>query len=497
MKTTTRRALLVGAGAAVGAGTFAILRERGLPPAALASAEADDGLVLDDASGLSRTPVARHLTLARDPDDAFIEAVRKEIALAHQEGRTIAASTARHSMGGQSLPRGGTALTLDQGFVEADVASSTFRAGAGTRWSTVIETLDRQGFSPAVMQSNNDFGVAATFCVNAHGWPAPFGPFGSTVRSFRMVMADGSLVTCSREQNRDLFELSMGGYGLAGIIVDMIADMVPNMMLEPHYEMLGAEAFGDTFQKAAEGDPDLQMAYGRVDVSRDGFFKRALMATYRPDGSEGPLPPARGSGFVSHASREVYRAQPGSERMKKLRWWMETRVGPAVAGRATRNTLMNEPVATLAGRDALLTDILHEYFVPPDRFADFALACQEVIPASYQELLNVTLRYVGRDRESVLSYAPAGPRIAAVMSFTQEKSQRAENDMTAMTRALIERVLDIGGTYYLPYRLHASDGQALRAYPRLAEFARRKREADPEGRFSNALWERYMKELDA
>jgi FAD/FMN-containing dehydrogenase len=304
-------------------------------------------------------------------------------------------------------------------------------------------------------------------------------------------------VTCSREENRDLFEFSMGGYGLAGIIVDMVADMVPNRMLEPRYEMLGAEAFGEAFLQAAQGDADLQMAYGRVDVSGEGFFRQALMVTYRPDGAEGPFPAASGSGFVSHASREIYRAQPGSERMKKLRWWMETRVGPTVAGRATRNTLMNEPVATLAGRDALRTDILHEYFVPADRFADFAFACREVIPASYQELLNVTLRYVGRDSESVLSYAPSGPRIAAVMSFTQEKSQRAENDMAAMTRALIERVLDIGGSYYLPYRLHATREQALRAYPRLAEFARRKREADPEGRFSNALWERYMKDLDA
>jgi FAD/FMN-containing dehydrogenase len=33
----------------------------------------------------------------------------------------------------------------------------TFRASAGATWRDVIATLDKAGFSPPVMQSNNDF----------------------------------------------------------------------------------------------------------------------------------------------------------------------------------------------------------------------------------------------------------------------------------------------------------------------------------------------------
>ena len=77
---------------------------------------------------------------------------------------------------------------------------------------------------------------------------------------------------------------------------------------------------------------------------------------------------------------------------------------------------MNYPVSVLAGTDAQRTDILHEYFVPPERFGDFLAACREIIPPSRQDLLNVTLRYVDADLASVLSFAPA-PRIAAVMLF--------------------------------------------------------------------------------
>jgi hypothetical protein len=37
----------------------------------------------------------------------------------------------------------------------------------------VIKALDPIGFGPKVMQSNNDFGVAATFSVNAHALDVP------------------------------------------------------------------------------------------------------------------------------------------------------------------------------------------------------------------------------------------------------------------------------------------------------------------------------------
>jgi FAD/FMN-containing dehydrogenase len=231
-----------------------------------------------------------------------------------------------------------------------------------------------------------------------------------------------------------------------------------------------------------------------MDVSLDRFFERALLITYRPANDQSQIPPASGSGFVSQASRYVFRGQVESDWAKRLRWWTEARLGPFVAGDATRNSLMNEPVVTLDDRDPFRTDILHEYFVPAARFGDFVKVCQHVIPASFQQLLNITLRYVDADRESILAYAPE-PRIAAVLLFSQEKTVRGEADMARMTHALIERVLDIGGTYYLPYRPHASRHQLLRGYPRAADFAAAKRSVDPDLLLRNQLWDDYFASL--
>ena len=48
-----------------------------------------------------------------------------------------------------------------------------------------------------------------------------------------------------------------------------------------------------------------------------------------------------------------------------------------------------------------------------------------------------------------------------------------------MTRELIERVIAIGGSFYLPYRLHARPDQLARAYPAIEAFAACKRRYDP------------------
>jgi hypothetical protein len=236
------------------------------------------------------------------------------------------------------------------------------------------------------------------------------------------------------------------------------------------------------------------MAYGRMDVALNRFFERGLLITYRPTADQSHIPPASGSGFISRSSRYLFRSQVESDRAKRFRWWVEAGLGRRLAGNATRNSLMNEPVITLDDRDPLRTDILHEYFVAPARFAEFVKACQDVIPASFQQLLNVTLRYVDTDRDSVLAYATE-PRIAAVMLFSQEHTVRGEADMARMTHALIERVLAIGGTYYLPYRPHASLDQLTRGYPNAAAFSAHKREVDRDLLFRNNLWDTYLSRL--
>src|SRR5205085_4291751 len=145
------------------------------------------------------------------------------------------------------------------------------------------------------------------------------------------------------------------------------------------------------------------------------------------------------SGAFGFLSRRLFRAQTGSEAAKKRRWYAESVLAAKLAtGKVTRNTLLNYPVAALADSDSSRTDILHEYFVPPERFGDFIVACRETIATgSKEDLLNVTLRWLEPDDVSVMAFAP-GPRIAAVMLFPQSMTTAGEEGMRAMTERLID-----------------------------------------------------------
>ncbi len=482
MRKITRRRVLAGA-AAVAASALTPFK-----------AFAQRRLILDDASGLSATPVFSHWVAKSEGEAELIARLRSELKEAAAQKRPVCVGAARHSMGGQSLPRNGTAIEFDINRCEPDRAAKTFRVNAGTRWFEVIEHLDKIGFSPAVMQSNSDFGVAATFSVNAHGWPTPYGPFGSTVRSFRMMMADGSIVTCSRKENSELFSLMMGGYGMFGIILDLEVDMVENLLVRPSHEAMPAEEFSKRFVAAIEQDPNVKMAYGRLNVSKKTFFNEALLITYRPEPVQpDPLPAStRGTGAMANFANRIYRGQVGSEDIKGLRWYLETTANPAISsGVSTRSGLMNWPVSNLRQLDYRRTDILHEYFVAPERFNEFLKGCREIIPKGRAEFLNVTLRYVLQDDTSTLSFAKTN-RIASVMSFSQELTAAGEADMIRTTEALIDLVASIGGSFYLPYRLHARADQVRKIYPNTERFIERKRHYDPGLLFRNNMWDTYF-----
>jgi FAD/FMN-containing dehydrogenase len=479
MGSISRRALLTSATALCGLG----------------AARAAPAVVLNDASRLNPVPVAGQAIIRDGEDNRIIAELRALLQEAARAGQPVCVGGARHSMGGQSLPRDGVAVSLAAPLCEPNPAKRTYRVRGGVRWSEVIQALDPLGFSVAVMQSNHDFSVAGTLSVNAHGWPVPFGPFGSTVRAVRLMLADGTVVSCSRTDNADLFSLVIGGYGLLGIILDVEVEMVANVLLLPTFERVSAAEVAARLLTTVQ-DVSVNMAYGRLSIAAKGFLEEALLVSYRPVLPQPrALPLAARSNIYSFLSRQLYRSQIGSERGKEARWYTETMVFSRAASRLplTRNAILNYPVAALAETNPSRTDILHEYFIPPERFSDFLTACREIIPSARQDLINITLRYVEADRVSTLAYAPApAARIAAVMSFTQELTPEADRAMAAMTERLVEAVLALDGTFYMPYRLHARPEQVRAAYPEFDVFIAKKLYYDPQLRFRNLMWDKYF-----
>ena len=91
----------------------------------------------------------------------------------------------------------------------------------------------------------------------------------------------------------------------------------------------------------------------------------------------------------------------------------------------------------------------------------------------------------------MLTWAPTEV-FSFVIYYKQRNTRRARRDAEAWTQELIDVALANGGRYYLPYRLHARQFQFEQAYPEVQDFIALKRKVDPEGKFQNLLWEKYL-----
>ena len=193
----------------------------------------------------------------------------------------------------------------------------------------------------------------------------------------------------------------------------------------------------------------------------------------------------------------MFRGSVGSNYGKQLRWAAEAKIQPYLQGKIiSRNQLMNESADWYLDRSAETTDILQEYFLPRQGAIAFLMEARRIIRRRNADLLNVTVRDVGADDETVMNYA-RGPVLAFVMFFSQARTPVGDSEMQALTRELIDASVKFGGRYYLPYRLHATDEEFRRAYPQAARFFELKRQYDPAELFQNQFYLRYGKRPSA
>jgi FAD/FMN-containing dehydrogenase len=235
----------------------------------------------------------------------------------------------------------------------------------------------------------------------------------------------------------------------------------------------------------------VHMVYARMNIVPDRLFEEIILNVFyhEPEGESLAL---TAPGMVE-LRRAIFRGSAESDYGKELRWDAETRLQPFLSKRIfSRNQLLNEGAVTFQNRSAATTDVLHEYFVPPDQVAAFVEQVRTILPMHHENLLNVTVRSVNADDDSFLRYADQR-MFSFVMLFNQPRTLAAEHAMESLSRDLIDAALEHGGRYYLPYRLHATRDQFDRAYPQGRTFFELKRRVDPDELFQNQFYVKYGK----
>lgn len=108
-------------------------------------------------------------------------------------------------------------------------------------------------------------------------------------------------------------------------------------------------------------------------------------------------------------------------------------------------------------------------------------------------LLNITIRYLYKDRETVLPYAKQD-MFAFVLYWRITRDTATDERLGEVHRKLIDLTLALGGAFYLPYRLQYTQDQLQSAYPEINRFFKLKLKYDPTEIFSNSWYRKYRSE---
>jgi FAD/FMN-containing dehydrogenase len=105
-------------------------------------------------------------------------------------------------------------------FREFDLERGIVDCESGMLLSDLLDSVLPRGWFPPVVPGTKFVTIGGLIAADVHGKNHHRdGSFGNHVESLRLAMADGTVKTCSRTENAEVFEATLGGMGLTGVIL--------------------------------------------------------------------------------------------------------------------------------------------------------------------------------------------------------------------------------------------------------------------------------------
>ncbi len=405
--------------------------------------------------------------------------------------KPISIAGARCSQGGQIAIHNGTVIDMTNlnKIIAFDPKQKKITVEAGATWLDVQKHIDPYGLSIKVMQSYNDFSIGGSLSVNILGRDIHYGQLIETIQEITVLLADCCLVKASKTENRELFNAAIGGYGFMGIIVNATLSLTPNIKLERKIVTMHADDYAHFFTQYIL--PDKNAVLHNANLYPNKLQKITSVTWYK---TNKPLTMTDRLYVYKKthlkdlfADQLLRRLSP----LKKIRPSLEQKI-LSKQEIVWRNHEMSNSIQTLEPfTRAISTNILQQYFVPIHNLKLFVNQLRTIVKKYDINLINVSVRYVPKNNESILTYAPEDS-FALVLYINIFNNKKSIEKAEQWTQKIIEKAIELNGTYYLPYQLWGTKEQLLQAYPRFNDFIELKNKYDPEHVFSNNLFSKYL-----
>ena len=423
----------------------------------------------------------------------IIPHTEEEIVEAVKNNDHISIGGGRNSMGGQTASERTVQIDMREynKIISLSTTTKEVTVQTGLRWRDLQDYIDPFALSVKIMQTYSNFTVGGSLSVNVHGRYVGLGPIILSVKSIRVILADGSVVNASPTENSEIFYSAIGGYGGIGVITEATLQIADNTNVERSRIKMPTNEYGNYFKNVVKATSS-KILFHNGDIYPKDFDSVSAVSWTETDKkvtTEDKLIPREHDYWLERFVWVTMSEWPLGK------WLREYLIEPALYSGSqpvhSRNYEASYDIMELEPeKRASSTYVLQEYFVPVENFDTWIPKMKKVFIDNDVNILNVSIRHALPDPGSKLAWANK-ESFAFVVYYKQNTDEKSKQKVAKWTREMIDEVISVEGGYYLPYQPHATDEQFYKAYPKALEYFEIKNKYDPTDKFTNRLWDKY------
>ena len=406
------------------------------------------------------------------------EAIADAVKEAGSAGLTVRALGSGHSFT-PAAATAGAALDLSgwAGVISADARTGLVTVRSGTTIRALNAALDALGLAMPNLGDIDAQTISGAISTGTHGTGARLGGIATQVAALEIVLADGSVVSCSARERPDLFSATRVSVGALGVISTVTLSCVPAFTLAADERPMPLSEVTARFTEFAADNDHFEFYW--FPYGRNALVKRNNVSTEN-------LPP----------SMPAWRRYWEYEVMENAAFGTLCRAGRAMP--RLIQPLNRLAAATLSKRS--YSDTSHRVFVTPRRVR-FVESEYAVPRDSVLDVLAELRAGVRRLTHPVMF--PVEVRVAAAddiwlsTAYERDSAYIAIHQYTGLPyqeyfRLFESITAEVGGRPHWG-KLHTLDAERLSVlYPRFGDFLRVRDETDPERRFANPYLEQVF-----
>lgn len=151
-------------------------------------------------------------------------------------------------------------------FISFDEVSGILRCEAGTSFDQVLQLTVPRGWFLPVTPGTKFVTVGGAIANDVHGKNHHYaGNFGHHVLQFELLRSTGERISCSKEENSDLFFATIGGLGLTGFITWAEFKLKKISSAWIKQEQIKFESLNEFFSLASASEKDFEFTVAWVD----------------------------------------------------------------------------------------------------------------------------------------------------------------------------------------------------------------------------------------